>query len=84
MGIAYTKFEACKRDELQGRVEGERALRNINGTVLYAEYRAESEVWKMELAGGAGELGAARGEALTYHHELQLRRDDAGEAIPVR
>ncbi|XP_026316523.1 uncharacterized protein LOC113227748 isoform X2 [Hyposmocoma kahamanoa] len=50
----------------------------------FAEYRAEGEIWRLELKGGAGELGAARGEALTYHHELQLRRDDAGEAIPVR
>lgn len=41
-------------------------------------------MWRLELKGRTGEPGAARGEVLTYHHELELRRDAAGEGIPIR
>lgn len=43
-----------------------------------------AERWRHTLAGGAGELGAARGEALTFRHELLLRRAPDDSAVPIR
>ncbi|PZC70526.1 hypothetical protein B5X24_HaOG215754 [Helicoverpa armigera] len=42
------------------------------GYVLRGTQRAER--WRYTLSGHAGELGAARGEALTFRHELLLAR----------
>ncbi|XP_045761802.1 uncharacterized protein LOC123865029 [Maniola jurtina] len=43
-----------------------------------------AELWRHTLAGRVGELGAARGEALTFRHELLLRRAADDSATPLR
>ncbi|XP_052741581.1 uncharacterized protein LOC112049861 [Bicyclus anynana] len=43
-----------------------------------------AERWTHTLSGRVGELGAARGEALTFRHELLLRREPGDLALPLR
>ncbi|KAI5636196.1 papain family cysteine protease domain-containing protein [Phthorimaea operculella] len=48
------------------------------------EYGGQAEVWKRDIQGGPGKLGAAQGESLVYHHELLVHRRDDGFVIPLR
>lgn len=55
----------------------------------FVEYTTEggsrAERWQRVVRGGPGELGAARGEALLYTHDLLLARaQPAGDAMPLR
>ncbi|KAI5631515.1 papain family cysteine protease domain-containing protein [Phthorimaea operculella] len=48
------------------------------------EFGIEAEVWKRDIQGCPGALGAARGEALLYHHELLVHRREDGFIVPLR
>ncbi|KAI5631516.1 papain family cysteine protease domain-containing protein [Phthorimaea operculella] len=48
------------------------------------EYGGQAEVWKRDIQGDPGKLGAAQGESLVYHHELLVHRRDDGFTIPLR
>ncbi|KAI8432514.1 hypothetical protein MSG28_013515 [Choristoneura fumiferana] len=48
-----------------------------------AEGQSQVERWHRVVAGGPGEGGAARGESLTFHHELLVTRNN-GASVPLR
>ncbi|XP_049879873.1 uncharacterized protein LOC126376492 [Pectinophora gossypiella] len=54
----------------------------------FAGYREEFggrvEVWRKEVSGRAGELGAARGESLTFRHELFVSRKSEEFSVPLK
>lgn len=43
----------------------------------------KAELWKQSMTGAPGELGGARGEALTYRHELLVSRAQGGVPMPL-
>lgn len=43
-----------------------------------------AERWTQRVAGGAGELGGARGEALTFRHEMLLARAPGDVITPLQ
>ncbi|XP_038218677.1 uncharacterized protein LOC119837223 [Zerene cesonia] len=45
---------------------------------------ASLERWQQQVAGAAGELGAARGERLTARHDLLLARDRDDQPVPLQ
>ncbi|KAJ2938973.1 hypothetical protein O0L34_g17788 [Tuta absoluta] len=51
---------------------------------LYQGTRRQVEVWTREVQGGLGELGAAQGESLVYHHELLVHRRGDDFTVPLR
>ncbi|KAJ2941224.1 hypothetical protein O0L34_g3419 [Tuta absoluta] len=48
------------------------------------EFGGQAEVWTREVQGGPGELGAAQGESLVYHHELLVHRRGDDFTVPLR
>ncbi|XP_053618322.1 uncharacterized protein LOC128679869 [Plodia interpunctella] len=48
------------------------------------ESNGQVERWTHTQSGGAGELGAAPGEALTFRHELLATRAPGGDAVPLK
>ncbi|KAL0861205.1 hypothetical protein ABMA27_008773 [Loxostege sticticalis] len=53
----------------------------FKGYVQYGDVKAE--LWKQSMTGAPGELGGARGEALTYRHELLVSRAQGGVPMPL-
>lgn len=48
-----------------------------------AEGQSQVERWQRKVFAGPGEGGAARGESLTFHHELLVTRNN-GASVPLR